>query len=570
MERSTGALDRFLMSFLLFVFGVPVFAQPPGRLPADVEQALAAIRPQAIGAHMRFLADDLLEGREAATRGYDLAAKYVAASLEALGLEPAGSGGSYFQPVPLLRMTGVEPDSSLVVLRDGRRTELRAGEDFMIAPASEKDSTITAPVVFVGFGVTAPELGYDDYAGVDVRGKIVVALVGAPPTFPHDQRAYYSDPKVHFGNALARGAVASLGIWTPKAEATLASWEGLRRESRRSRLSWLDEEGRAQGRAPELRGTALLRWKAAQELFAGAPHSLEEAVAAAESGRPLPFDLPIQVSLRSVSRHERTESPNVAAVLRGSDPRLREEYVVLSAHLDHVGVGEPVAGDSIYNGAYDNASGVAILLEVANALARLPVRPRRSVLFLFVTAEESRLQGSDFFVHRPTVPIDRIVANVNLDGCLMLYPLRDVIAFGANHSSLAAVVEQATRQLGIAVSPDPFPEQVLFLRSDQYSFIRRGIPAIFLVGGFQTGDPALDGRAIWSKWLQEAYHRPSDDMSQVIDLGVGAQFAKLNVLVTYLIAQDEEAPDWNPGDFFGEKFTHRQQGGGPTVCRLTS
>src|SRR6185436_16972162 len=191
-------------------------------------------------------------------------------------------------------------------------------------------------------------------------------------------------------------------------------------------------------------------------------------------------------------------------------------------------------------------------------LARLPVPPRRSVLFLFVTAEEKGLQGSGYFARYPTVPIDRIVANVNLDGCLMLYPLRDVIAFGAEHSSLAAAVEQATRHLGIAVSPDPFQEQVFFIRSDQYSFIQQGVPAVFLIGGFQTGDPALDGQALMGKWLQETYHHPSDDMSQVIDFAVGAQYARLNLLVSYLIAQDDKAPAWNPGDFFGGKF--RRQG----------
>ena len=554
MERSPGALGRCFVSFLLLVLGTPVLAQPSSPVPAEVEDALAAIAPQAIRAHMRFLADDLLEGRRAATRGYDLAAKYVAASLEALGLEPAGAGGGYFQPVPLLRMASVESDCSLAVLRNGRRTELLIGEDYLVSPMFEEEATVTAPVVYVGFGVIAPELGYDDYAGVDVRGKIVLSLVGAPPTFPHDQGAYYSDAKVQIRNALDRGAVGVLGIWTSELETTVTAWESIRRESRRPRLAWLDEEGRPQDRPAGMRALGLLRWKAAQDLFAGAPHRLEEALAAAGEGRPLSFDLPVQISLRSVSRHERTASSNVAAVLRGSDPRLREEYVVLSAHLDHVGMGEPVAGDSIFNGAYDNASGVAIVLEVARALARLPVPPRRSVLFLFFTAEESGLQGSDFFARFPTVPIDRIVANVNLDMFLMLYPLRDVIAFGAEHSSLGAVVEQAARHLGIALSPDPFPEQVLFIRSDQYSFIQRGIPALFLLGGFQTGDPALDGKALWGKWFQETYHKPGDDMSQAIDFEAGAQCARLTFLISHRIAQEENVPSWNPGDFFATTF----------------
>ena len=244
----------------------------------------------------------------------------------------------------------------------------------------------------------------------------------------------------------------------------------------------------------------------------------------------------------------------MAAVLRGSDPRLNQEYVVMSAHLDHLGVGEPVAGDAIYNGAYDNASGVAVLLEVARAFARLPVAPRRSVLFLAVTGEEEGLNGSDFFAHHPTLPIDRVVADTNLDMFLMLHPLRDVIAFGAEHSSLGPTVEEAARRLGIEVSQDPFPEEVLFIRSDHYSFVQQGVPAIFLTGGFKTGDPAVDGRAAWDKWMRETYHHPGDDMSQVIDFAAGAQFAKLNFLISYLVAQNDDAPRWNPGDFFGDKF----------------
>jgi hypothetical protein len=340
----------------------------------------------------------------------------------------------------------------------------------------------------------------------------------------------------------------------------MSPWELILRESRLTGLSWTNETGRPHGPSPEMRGLALLSRTGAMALFAGAPQSLEEVLKSAETGRPPAFELPVQVSLRTVSRRERTESPNVAAVLRGSDPRLRDEYVVLSAHLDHLGIGEAVDGDAIYNGAYDNASGVAILLEVAKALARLPVRLRRSVLFLAFTGEEQGLNGSGFFARHPTVPIDRIVAAVNLDMFLMLHPLRDVIAFGAEHSSLGAAVEQAAGRLGIALSPDPLPEQVLFIRTDHYSFVQQGVPAIFLSGGFQTAhasDATLDRRAVTERWMQEVYHQPGDDMSQSMDFGAGAQFAKLSFLVTSLIAQEDRAPSWNPGDFFGEKFRRK-------------
>lgn len=543
----------------LITFGVLGFcgsgsAQPAGPVTAEVEQAFAAIRPQAIRAHMGFLADDLLEGRRTGTRGYDLAAKYVAAQFEMLGLEPAGTGGGYLQPVPLAQITSDEPACSLAFLRDGRTTELRFGSDYF---NSLQEGAATAPVVFVGFGVTAPELGYDDYAGIDVRGKIVARLYGAPSFFPHDQRAFYSDPWHGSRNALAHGAAGLLTIFTPEIE-RMFPWELFTQHARWPAFSWLDPAGRPHHRGP---AGAILSRHAAEQLFEGAPHSLAEVFAQAEAGRVRSFELPVQVSLRSTNRRERIESPNVVAVLRGSDSRLREEYIVLSAHLDHMGMGDPVDGDSIYNGAYDNASGVAVLLEVANAFARLPVAPRRSVVFLAVTGEEQGLNGSGFFAHHPTVPVDRIVANVNLDMLLMLYPLRDVIAYGAEHSSLGPIVEAAARALGIAMIPDPFPEQVFFVRSDHYSFVQQGIPAIHLTGGFETGDPAVDGREIWDAWTQKTMHRPGDDMSRTIDVDAGARYAQLNFLISYLVAQADQAPSWNPGDFFGEKF---RRGSPPT------
>jgi hypothetical protein len=537
----------FLTAACGFVLAVPVLAQT-----GDMEQAMAAIRPQAIRAHMRFLADDLLEGRGTATRGYDIAARYVAARFEELGLEPAGGKESYFQPVPLMQITTVEAESSLTLLRGGREIELEYGPDYLVRAAVEEASA-EAPVVFAGFGVTAPELGYDDYAGLDVKGKIVAILVGSPSTFPSDQRAYYSDRAVQARNAAARGAVGILGVYTPERERRF-SWETARRHSHRPSSSWMDKAGKPQ--FSTLLPVAALSLKGAKDLFAGAPRTLDQIYAAAEAGRPPTFELPVRARLRIVGKGKRVESPNVAAVLRGSDPKLRDEYVVLSAHLDHVGMepgGEGDTIDTIYNGAYDNASGIAVMLEVANAFTRLPA-PRRSVLFLAVTGEEEGLNGSEYFAHYPTVPIEGIVANTNLDMFLMLYPLRDVVAFGAEHSSLDRVVKEAAGRLGLEVSPDPTPEQVLFIRSDHYAFVKQGVPAIFLSVGHKTSDPAIDSKARLGKWMQEVYHQPGDDMNQAIDFGSGVQFAKLNFLISYQVAQEEKRPSWNPGDFFGDLF----------------
>jgi hypothetical protein len=542
----------FLAVTCALVLGSRGLAQPSSPGEAEVEQAIAAIRGQGIRAHMRFLADDLLEGRATATRGHDLAAKYVAARFEALGFEPAGTGGTYFQSVPMVRMTTDEPRCSLAFVRQGRRTELRFGRDFVNSYGGNA-SSLTAPVVFAGYGVTAPELGYDDYAGIDVRGKVVAYLGGAPPTFPHDQRGYYSDPRLRVRNAVAHGAAGVLGIWSPSFERMLP-WEREVEFTRISRMAWVDAAGRP-AYVPPL-GASLNR-KMTEDLFAGAPHSLTEVFQATDAGRPLSFDLPVQVSLRVAGRNESMASPNVLAILPGSDPRLKDEVVVLSAHLDHVGMGTPVAGDSIYNGAYDNASGIAVLLEVAEAFTRLPVAPRRSVLFLATTGEEEGAVGSEFFSRNPTRPIDHIVANVNLDMVLMLYPLRDVIAFGAEHSTMEAAVKEAAHRLGIDVSPDPFPEQAMLIRSDNFSFIQQGVPALSLTAGFQKDGSASAGQALWEAWMHERYHQPGDDMSQAMDFGAGEQFAKLNFLISYLLAQDDKAPSWNPGDFFGDTFRRK-------------
>ncbi|HET9226487.1 MAG TPA: M28 family peptidase [Thermoanaerobaculia bacterium] len=532
---------------LALLLCAPVSAQ---EVAQEVDTAMEAIRPEAIRSHMRFLSDDLLEGRRTATRGYDIAARYVAARFEELGLEPGGKDGSWYQPVPMLQMTTLAEECSMTLLRGRKKVKLEYGDDFL-GRASTEEASVTAPVVFAGFGVTAPELGYDDYAGLDVKGKVVAILMGSPSTFPNDQRAYYSDRVVQARNAVERGAVGLIGIYTPEREQRMP-WANAVKHAHWPSTTWVDEAGKPQ--FSSLLPLAAVSQRGAEKLFEGAPRPIEEVYEMAAAGKPPAFELPVKVTLRTAGRGKKAESPNVAAVLRGSDPKLKDEYVVLSAHLDHVGVDPTGEGkDTIFNGAYDNASGIAVLLEVANAFTRLPA-PKRSILFLAVTGEEEGLNGSDYFARHPTVPAGGIVANTNLDMFLMLYPLRDVIAFGAEHSSLEKVVQAAAGRLGVEVSPDPFPEQVLFIRSDHYSFVQQGVPSIFLAVGMKSSDPSVDAKAVWGKWMKEVYHKPGDDMSQPIDFASGVTFAKLNFLISYLVAQDEQAPAWKPGDFFGDKF----------------
>jgi hypothetical protein len=539
-----------LLGICLCAPAAPAFAQ---EVPAEVDQAMAGIRPHALRAHMGFLADDLLEGRDTATRGYDLAARYVESAFESFGLEPAGTAGSYLQPVPMLRVRVVESECSMSITRNGRKSRLQYGKDFISDYVAEQDSSVTAPVVFAGFGVTAPELEYDDYAGIDARGKIVAFLTGVPKSFPEPHKTWYRSRRLQIQNALDHGAVGILVIPSSELQKML-SMETLLRMTRTPALVWADEAGRPGVRRPEMRAGAFLSGRGIKKLFAGAPRSLEEIYKTAEEGRPQGFDLPVQASLRTVSRSERTGSANVAAVLRGSDPKLRDEYVVVTAHLDHVGVNEPVKGDAIYNGAYDNAAGMASLLEMAKAFARLPTPPRRSVLFVAFTAEEKGLYGSDYFVRHPTVPLERIVANLNLDMYLMLFPLKDVVAFGAEYSSIGPILEKATGRLGIKLTPDPLPEENVFMRSDQFSFVQKGVPSVYLMSGIETSDPAIKGLDVLKRWLGEVYHQPNDDMKQTMDFEAGAQFTRINFLLTWMMAQEDEAPRWTPGNFFADKF----------------
>ena len=520
----------------------------------SVEAALGEIRPEAIDHHIRVLADDSLEGRAPGTRGFSGAAQYVETSLSALGLDPAGIDGTYQQPVPLRESLVIEEESGMRISAPSGVEELEYGVDFYLSPdpLRETVSVSEAAIAFVGYGVSAPGLGYDDYANIDVEGKIVAYLTGAPPAFPSNERAYYSSGATKQSEAIARGAVGILSFTYPGDPRF--RWEVNLARSKRGSFAWLDDDGNPNRGNLAILGSASLNHPAARTLFAGAPQPIEEAFSAAAESTPQAFDLATRVSIGTTSSHRRVDSWNVIARLEGSDPVLRDEHVVYVAHVDHFGIGVEVDGDAIYNGAHDNASGTSIVLEIARAFASLPTRPRRSVLFLIATAEEWGLLGSDYFVENPTVPRSSLVANFSLDMPFLFHPLRDIVPYGAEHSTLASPVRAASEHLGLAIGPDPIPEQVLFIRSDHFSFVRRGIPALFIKSGFETGDPNLDGGAINTAFRQNLYHTPFDEVDQGFDFEAGAAHARVNFLTGYIIAQETARPTWNPGDFFGELF----------------
>ena len=321
-------------------------------------------------------------------------------------------------------------------------------------------------------------------------------------------------------------------------------------------FTWVSPEGKPFDQGPGIRAGASLDDPAAQAIFAGAPHSIAAIRKQADrkGGKPRGFALKASVRIQSDSVSQRVTSPNVVAILPGSDPVLKDQYVVLSAHLDHIGVspvkpGEPADKDRINNGALDNGAGIATMLEVARAMAQSPSKPRRSIIFLASTGEEKGLLGADYFARHPTVPIDRIVGNVDLDMPLLLYPFTDVVAFGANHSTLGPIVAQAVAPMGVTLSPDPMPQETIFVRSDHYMFVKQGVPAVFLATGFANG-----GEKAWGDFLSGKYHHPGDDMRQPIDWQAGARFAEANYRITRAMADADAPPRWFAGDFFGDLF----------------
>ena len=530
-------------------------------MPTPSPETLQLIRPDAIRAHMQFLSDDLLEGRETGTRGYMLAANYIRSQFEAIGLKPGGTNGSYFQQVPLRRSRLVRDQSSVVVTRNGKKMNLVWEQNFAMRGNSLYEKTaVEGPVVFVGYGVSAPQFNHDDYSGVDVKGKIVLALYGAPASIPSSERAHFSPTDQKEKMAAAHGAAGLLMVWAgpPEKRTAFKRFAGFVQSPR---MRWLDANGQPTDVVPNIRGEAYLSSDTARTLFDGAPQTFDQALAAAANGKTQTFTLPFTVAINTVSQFETLQSPNVAGILPGSDPKLKDEYVLYTAHADHLGIGEPKNGDAIYNGALDNASGTAALIEMARAFATMTPQPRRSIMFVAVTGEEEGLLGSEYFAHYPTVPIDNIVANINMDEVPMVFDFKDIVPLGAEHSSLGPMIDAIAKAEGLEVSPDPLPEENFFVRSDQYSLVKEGVPAVAIGGGEKAVDPAKNGAEIERNWIKNYYHSPQDDMSQPLDFNAAAKYTRLNLALGFAVANQDSRPTWNPNDFFGNAFARRHSPG---------
>ncbi|HEY0042914.1 MAG TPA: M28 family metallopeptidase [Allosphingosinicella sp.] len=500
--------------------------------------------------HVTFLADDLLEGRDTGSRGYEIAANYVATQFEGLGLKAAGPQGSWYQQVPFMRFAlGDTPGT----VRVGGQS-FTHGQQILLSPRPQQGAlSVEAPVVFVGYGLSAPQIGVDDYKGLNVKGKIVVALGGFPKGMASDIGAHLNSEKRRV--ASDKGAIGMITLRT-RAEAERRPWARAVEGAGEPVMSWTDASGGAYQPAPNLQFRATFDTPAAEALFAGASRSLAQVLdeAAREGGKPRGFALKQKVAVeQGQGPSSRVSSPNVVAMLPGSDPALAGEYVLLMAHLDHVGVKPEGEGDTIYNGAMDNATGIATMLEVARAMATGPNRPKRSILFAAVTGEEKGLQGAQYLARNP-LPGTNVVGVVNLDMPVLLYDFTDVIAFGAEHSTMGPAVAAAGARMGVALTPDPLPQEGLFTRSDHYRFVQEGIPAVFLMTGF-----AGEGREKFEGFLATNYHKVSDDLKQPINWQAGAKFARINYEIATEIANAPQAPRWYSDSFFGKTLAPKEE-----------
>jgi Peptidase family M28/PA domain len=502
-----------------------------------------AITPDAMRAHVEFLASDALEGRETGTRGYDIAAEYVASRFRAIGLQPASDKG-WYQQVPFVANLVDEKISTVSI--NGQSFVQR--QDVLFGPARKAGAEIVeGQVVFAGFGIDDPKNGQTDYKALNVKGKIVAVLQGFPKGMPSDVGAHYGRSKAKM--AEARGAIGVITIRTLQRERT-RPWAREIEGPQHPTMNWAQTDGSMFTEAPGIRFAATLGEKAAMALFANTPKPLNDILAEAdkEGGRPKGFALKSTAKIERTTSSTTATSPNVIGMIRGSDPALANEYVLLTAHLDHNGVDATKTGDKTYNGAMDNASGTATLLEAARALASGP-RPRRSVIFAAVTAEERGLLGSDYLARNPFTANGEVVSVVNLDMPILLYDFQDVVAFGAEHSTMGDAVARAAGSLGIGLSPDPMPAEGLFTRSDHYSFVRQGVPSVFLMTGFKNG-----GEKQFQDFLKNNYHKVSDDLALPFDWNAAAKFARLNTAIAAEIANAPNAPLWYSDSFFGKTF----------------
>jgi hypothetical protein len=490
-------------------------------------------------AHVAYLSDDSMRGRQTGSPEHRRAAEYVAEQFRKIGLKP-GAGAGYLQPVQFVSRRVIEEKSRLALVRNGAEQPITLGEEAMLNMRVDHAPSVEAPLAFAGYGLVIPEVKYDDLAGLDLKGKVVVVLTGLPPGIPGPLGSHYQ--QVRWQALRAAGAVGMLGIQNPVGQDI--PWD------RQMPTRFLPQMALADPAFDETAGQRLnvtINPAHAEKLFTGSGHTFAEIMALSKAGKPLPR-FALQGSIRAVVAVERTPvtSENVVGILPGTDSKLKDEYLAVTAPLDHLGTDANQSGDSIYNGAMDNASGIATLIETA-AAAAAKKGFKRSIAFVAVTAEEKGLLGSRYFAVKPTIPARGIVANLNTDMFLPLFPLKSVVAQGLEESDLAADLRVAAAARGIEALTDPEPERNAFTRSDQYSFIRSGIPALSLKVGFVKNSPEHE---LVKKWRAERYHSPRDDLAQPVDKQSAVDFNRVYLGLLEATANRPTRPSWNKDSFF--------------------
>ncbi len=520
-------------------------------LLASLLAAISALSQQATPAHfdgktwwdyIKVLADDNMEGRETGSAGLRRAQAYIVDQLKEAGLQPAGSDG-YYQPVKFQSRQIIEKDSSAALVRDGKVEPLALGEDALFSTRVDLAPELEAPLVFAGYGLSIPEKNYDDLAGLDLKGKVAVILNGTPADIPGPLASHYQSAAERWKTFHKAGAVGVIGIVNP---ATMdIPWSRMSMNRAHPNMSLADPEfNETEGENLSL----IFNPTKASLLFEGSGHSFDEILSFAKDRKQLPrFPLTASIRVKAKVEKRNVESANVVAQLPGSDPELKNEYVVLSAHIDHLGIGEPINGDRIYNGAMDNGSGSALLLDMASSLKKSPEKLKRSILFVFVTGEEKGLLGSKYFAARPTVDSKSMVADINVDMFLPIVPLKVLTVFGLAESDLGDATREVAQAHGIGVQPDPEPQRNLFIRSDQYNFIRHGIPALAMNVGVAPGSPE---QKIFKDWLTQRYHAPSDDLNQPVDLSTAAKYEEVVRGLMISVANNAQRPQWKQDSFF--------------------
>jgi Zn-dependent M28 family amino/carboxypeptidase len=528
MLKKTGAF------VFLIVTAVPFFCQSAPKATFDGKTWWD---------HVKILADDNMEGRDTGSAGLRKAEAYVVEGLKRSGVQPAGTDG-YYQPVKFLSRQIIEAESSAALVRDGKVEPLTLGDDVIISSRIDVAPEAEAPLVFVGYGLTVPENNYDDFSGLDMKGKVAVVLSGSPAEIPGPLASNYQTVGERWKALRNAGAIGMISI--PNPASMDVPWSRIALNRNHVSMELAD---------PVFHDTAgqqvsmLFNPAKAGQLFAGTGHSFDELAALGKDRKPLPhFALPVSIRVKAKLEKKEIESANVIAKLPGSDPVLKNEYVVLSAHIDHIGIGEPINGDRIYNGAMDNASGSAVLLDVAASLKKSPEKLKRSLLFVFVTGEEKGLLGSKYFTQYPTVDAKSMVADINIDMFLPIIPLKTLVVFGLAESDLGDLVTQVAQAHGVQVEADPEPQRNLFIRSDQYNFIRHGVPALAM--GVAPDPNSAEQKKIFKDWLTNRYHAPSDDLAQPIDLSAAAQYEEIIRGLMVDVANDEHRPEWKTNSFF--------------------